>query len=249
MSAGAPLLWQYTFSNYNEKARWALDYKALPHRRRSLMPGEPRAMAFSLRGTLPVLDLDHRRFGDSTAIIAELERLQPEPPLYPADAEQRRQALAFEDDFDEEVGHALRRALFWEVRDDRDYMIEFLTKGQPARMRAVMRASFPVAWAYVCRRYSFNQAGADAAWGTLERALDRIEAQRQGRPHLIGESFSVADLTAAALLWPLAWPPEYPYELPRFPERPRLERLRRHPATTWIAATYASHRPRSAEID
>ena len=34
-----PLLLQFTFSHYNEKARWALDFKRVPHVRRSLIPG------------------------------------------------------------------------------------------------------------------------------------------------------------------------------------------------------------------
>jgi glutathione S-transferase len=82
MSGGPPVLWQYTFSNYNEKARWALDYKGIPHRRRSLFPAGPRALWFSRgEGTLPALDLDGRRIVDSTAIIAALEERQPEPAL------------------------------------------------------------------------------------------------------------------------------------------------------------------------
>src|SRR5215208_2464548 len=107
---GSPVLWQYSFSNFNEKARWALDFKGIPHRRRSLMPGGPRAMLFSRgNGTLPVLDLDGRRIVDSTAIIAALEERQPEPALYPADEEARRRALELEDHFDELAGHDVRR--------------------------------------------------------------------------------------------------------------------------------------------
>ena len=34
-----PVLWQFKYSHYNEKARWALDFKRIPHRRRSLLPG------------------------------------------------------------------------------------------------------------------------------------------------------------------------------------------------------------------
>jgi glutathione S-transferase len=78
-----PVLWQYNFSNFNEKARWALDFKGIPHTRRSLLPAGPRAMLFSLRGTLPVLDLDGERVVDSTRIIEALERRYPEPPLTP----------------------------------------------------------------------------------------------------------------------------------------------------------------------
>ena len=67
-------------------------------------------MLFSLRGTLPVLDLDGERIVDSTRIIETLERRYPEPPLYPEHAAERREALELEDFFDEEAGHELRRA-------------------------------------------------------------------------------------------------------------------------------------------
>ena len=107
-----PVLWQYNFSNFNEKVRWALDFKRIAHVRRSLLPGGPRAMLFSLRGTLPVLELDGERIVDSTRIIEALERRYPERPLYDADADERQRALELEDFFDEEVGHELRRAVF-----------------------------------------------------------------------------------------------------------------------------------------
>lgn len=248
MSAPTPKLWQYNFSNYNEKARWALDHKRIPHRRRTLMPCEPRALAFSARGTLPTLDIEGKRYRDSTEIIAALERIQPDPPLYPSDPELRRRALALEDHFDEETGHAMRRALFWEVRDQRSYMVDFISRGQPAPLRALLKAGFPVGWAYVRRRYTFTDEAANTAWGELERALDLIETERDGGPYLVGETFTVADLTAAALLWALPWPPEFPYELPAFPPTPRLDELRAHPAVTWLGGIYSRHRPPSAEI-
>jgi glutathione S-transferase len=243
-----PKLWQYNFSNYNEKARWALDYKGIAHRRRSLMPGEPRAMAFSLRGTLPVLDIGGERYADSTDIIAALERIEPEPALYPSDPELRTRALEIEDRFDEEVGHALRRALFWEVREDREYMRAFITHGQPAALKAMMRATFPLGWLYVSHRYTFTEADAAAAWGTLESALADVERERAGRDYLVGDSFSVADLTAAALLWPLAWPEQFPYELPEPRYVDRFEQLRSLPGVDWVRATYARHRGTSAEV-
>ena len=40
----APLLWHFPISHYNEKARWALDWKRIPHERRALAMGYvPRA--------------------------------------------------------------------------------------------------------------------------------------------------------------------------------------------------------------
>ena len=31
-----PVLWHYTFSNYNEKIRWTLDHRRIPHTRRDV---------------------------------------------------------------------------------------------------------------------------------------------------------------------------------------------------------------------
>jgi glutathione S-transferase len=46
-----------------------------------------------------VLELDGRVIADSTAIIEELERLHPEPPLYPADLGARARVDVFVDWF------------------------------------------------------------------------------------------------------------------------------------------------------
>ena len=40
-----PILWHLKVSNYNEKARWALDYKGVPHVRRAVDAGPPPAVA------------------------------------------------------------------------------------------------------------------------------------------------------------------------------------------------------------
>jgi glutathione S-transferase len=89
-----PILWHIEISHYNEKARWALDLKGVEHERRALVPGYHMAVALALtRGrcyTSPILELDGRRIGDSTAIIRALEERYPQPPLYPAEPVERR---------------------------------------------------------------------------------------------------------------------------------------------------------------
>jgi glutathione S-transferase len=246
-----PVLWQYSFSNYNEKARWALDFKGISHERRSLMPGGPRAMLFSRGdGTIPVLDLDGERIVDSTAIIAALEQHQPEPALYPADPDERRRALELEDFFDENAGHDMRRVGFWELRDNLGYGVAFMTTDQPKAKRAVgrtgLRVAFPAVWRYMSARYAFDEAAVTRSRSILIAALDRIEAERAGGDYLVGDQFSIADLTAAALLYPLVWPPEFQYELPEPPQWKFLESHRDHPALNWISETWRRHRGSSA---
>ena len=81
-----PLLWHIPFSHFNEKVRWALDYKGIPHRRKVLGADYLiRAWRATGRGTLPILFLDGKPIGDSTRIIGALEQRFPKPPLYPRD--------------------------------------------------------------------------------------------------------------------------------------------------------------------
>jgi len=242
-----PVLWQYNFSNFNEKARWALDFKSVPHVRRSLLPGGPRAMAFSRRGTLPVLDLDGERIVDSTSIIAALERRFPRPALYPNDSRERTAALELEEFFDEEAGHELRRAGFYEWRSSPGFVSDLLTTGRGRAARALIRSTLPGALVYARRRYRIYPADAERARGKLNAALDRIMAELKPSGYLVGESFSVADLSAAALLFPLAMPAEVQYPYPKLPDWGALRPHAEHAAVDWIRDMYRRHRgPSSA---
>ena len=95
-------------------------------------------------------------------------------------------------------------------------------------------------------RYDFTEEAVERSRETLAAALDRIESERDGRHCLVGETFSVADLTAAALLYPIVWPPQFPYELPEPPRWEFLEPIRDHPALGWIRETWMRHRGSSA---
>ena len=248
-----PLLWHIPLSHFNEKVRWTLDYKGIAHRRRVLGPDYLiRAWRATGRGTLPILFLDGRAIGDSTHIIAALEERYPEPPVYPADAGMREHALALEDYFDERLGPALRAAIVTPLfRHDPDVALRVLTTGMPEkayqRLRPLLRV-FPTFYRF---RHKISDAKLDADHATVRAALDRIEQERQGRAYLVGDGFTVADLTAAAMLGPLLQPREIQYplqvELPRYLETYRAALLE-HPATQWAADMYRLHRGRSAEV-
>jgi glutathione S-transferase len=82
-------------------------------------------------------------------------------------------------------------------------------------------------------------------------ALDRISRELQPSGYLVGEAFSVADLTAAAMLGALLQPAELQYPLAvALPDSLRQYRddLARHPAALWTLEIYRRHRGRSAEV-
>jgi glutathione S-transferase len=248
-----PLLWHIPISHFNEKARWALDYKRVAHHRQVLGANYLiRAWRATGRGTLPILFLDGRAIGDSTHIIAVLEERYPEPPLYPGDAAARQRALALEDYFDEQLGPALRAAIVTPLfRHDPDVALRVLTTGMPEKAYQTLRPLARIFPAYYRFRHKIRDAKLDADRATVNSALDRIEQERQGRAYLVGDSFTVADLTAAAMLGALVQPPEIQYplrvELPPYLQDYRAAFLL-HPATQWAASIYRLHRGGSAAV-
>src|SRR4051794_18733440 len=105
-TTASPILWHLTVSHYNEKVRWAFDYKGIPHVRRATIPGTHARVAEKLWGgrTFPVVDFGDEVVGDSTDILAAIEQRWPEYPLYPDKPAEFSEALALEDFFDEELG-------------------------------------------------------------------------------------------------------------------------------------------------
>ncbi len=248
-----PVLWQFRYSHYNEKARWALDYKRVAHLRRSVLPGLHVAPIFWMTGqkAVPVLRLDGKTVADSTRIIAALEDAYPEPPLYPSDAAARGRALDLEEFFDEELGPHLRRVWFYELLPDARYTAAQVAVGFGAGSRGVFRALFPVVRAVMQLDMGINAERTEASRPKVRAALDRIEAEIQPSGYLVGDRFSVADLTAAALFSPLVMPPESAYPLltplPAAAARYR-DSLAGSRGFQWVADIYRRHRGTSAEV-
>lgn len=248
----APVLWQFRHSHYNEKVRWALDWKGIPHVRQSLVPGLHMARTLWLTGqrSVPVLQFEDETVSDSTRIIAALEKRYPERPLYPADEEARHRALTLEEFFDERLGPYVRRALFAELLEYPDYAAAMFSTGESAPLRWFYRTTFPGVRAVMRFDMGIDDAKAAHARQRIGEALDRLESELQPSGYLVGDRFTVADLTAVALLTPLIFPPQYPYPLPG-PLPERVETFRSGFATRrafqWADDVYRRHRGVSAE--
>jgi glutathione S-transferase len=248
-----PVLWHFPISHFNEKVRWTLDWKGIPHLRQALAIGYvPRAWWATGQARLPILFLDGAAIADSTRIIEALERRYPEPPLYPRDAGDRRRALALEDFFDEEVGSPVRTVILAPLFErDPAAAVGALSVGMGAGARRMMRAIFPGFRAFYRMRHGMNDAAVAAAPGIVRAAFDRVAAEVGPSGYLAGDRFSVADLTAAALLAPIVVPAEHPHRPPE-PLPPSFREFRAslaaHPGFRWVAEMYRRHRGTSAEV-
>lgn len=242
------VLWQLAYSHFNEKARWALEYKGIAHERRDLLPGLhiPKMLWMTRQKKLPVLEIDGERICDSTAIIAALEERHPDrPSLYPTDPAGLARALELEDYLDEELGPHIRRAWFYEMLQHPDYAARAITFNESERtQRAYRRRFWLLAWA-MRRDMRISARRAAKSWDATAAVLDRVAGEIGDRGFLVGDGFSVADLTACALMapvlpagcCPLAPGVEMPAELESF-----RARVADHPAVRWAAGIIEQYR-------
>jgi glutathione S-transferase len=212
----------------------------------------PRALWATGRPTLPILFLGGQAISDSTRIIEALEGFQADPPLYPHGEAECRRALELEDFFDEELGHPVRTLILGHnFATNPDLVVAALSTGMGRRAQRAMRAGFRAFGPYYKYRHKIDGATIDAAPRKVRAGLDRIAAERQPSGYLVGERFSVADLTAAALLAPLVIPPQLQYPPPDDVQAAVAqvrETFGAHPALEWVREMYRRHRGTSAEV-
>jgi glutathione S-transferase len=244
-------LHQFLSSHFNEKVRWALDYKGLPHHRESYLPGPHAPAIRKLSGgptTTPLLQHDMGYISGSAAIIDWLEQKYPQPALYPADDVTRQQALAIQQRFDTVIGPATRTAVFAVFVEEGSYLCATFTGSKPWLKRAAYRAVFPLAKPMITKANGVNPENIQRALEVSRNALDEVAAATEATGYLVGDSFSVADLTAASLLMPLAnidhpdtrRAEPMPASMEEF-----LKQWRSHPGISWVRDVYARHRPLS----
>jgi glutathione S-transferase len=247
------VLWHIPVSHYNEKVRWALDYKGIEHERKAPPPPLHMAAALALtRGraaTFPLLQLDGRAIGDSTAIIAALEERDPDPPLYPSDEADRARALELEDFFDEELGPHIRLLAWHELLLDKPRAEAVALKMVPAPLQRFPGVARQAGSLFLNARFHVGDSDRAAiARDKVLGALDRLEAELGEDEYLVGDAFSVADLSAAALFYPLVAPPEGPQVITDPPagwEELRAP-LKERPGYRWVEETFRLHRERGA---
>jgi glutathione S-transferase len=248
MTDDVAVLWHLKVSSYNEKARWALDYKNVPHSKKAVEPGRHVRLAKRLAGTrtLPILELDGRVVPDSTEIIKALEERWPDPPLYPDDAQDRQRALELEDFLDEELGPYARTLAVSHMLLSPDVLLGGFFPDMGRGRRVTSRALYPLVRRVFRRNLPLEPDDVEIAFGKLRAAGERIRAERGNRDYLVGNEFTVADLTAAALLSPAVAPPEFPNPQPQRGHptfAPLRAALSESGLDEWVREMYRRHRP------
>jgi glutathione S-transferase len=183
-------------------ARLMLQQKGIEYRRVDLMPVVSKAVLKVLRFpgiTVPALKIDGRRIQGSLEIARELDRMRPEPPLFPGDAERRTAVEEAERWGDDQLQGMARRILWNAIRRDRSSIGTF---AEGARLGIPIGLAVRTAPPIIAASVRFNRADDDsvradlaALPGALERIDDWIEEGVLG-----GETVNAADLQVATSL-------------------------------------------------
>ena len=144
-----------------------LEAKGIPYKRTDLMPviskGVLRGLGFP-RNTVPAIKIDGRKVQGTGEIARELDRLQPEPALIPADADQRSAVEEAERFGDEELQPPVRTILWWALRKDKAPLRSY---SEGAKLGIPIGLALKTATPIVAASAHFNEATDDNVRGSL----------------------------------------------------------------------------------
>jgi len=176
-----------------------LEHKGIPFKRTDLMPviskGVLRAVGFP-GNTVPALKIDGDKVQGSRQIARELERLRPEPPLFPADPEKRAKVEEAESFGDEELQQPIRTLLWWGFKQDRYPMASY---SEGAKLGVPIGLAVKTGGPLVAAGARLNEAtdeNARAAAAKLPGLLDKVDAWIEDGT-LNGEQLNAADFQIA----------------------------------------------------
>jgi len=241
-------------SHYCEKARWALERAGIEYDEEAHVPIFHYAASLGRHGqrTTPLLVTPHGTLRDSTDVLRHADKfVDASERLFPMDQPLLDEVVALEDLFDRKLGPATRRLAYFHVIDDARAMREMFGARVPASERALLRVALPVVVAVLRRGLRIDAEGARKSEERLLQVFDEVETKiADGRRFLVGDRFSAADLTFAALAAPVLAPPAYGWPLPGLDERSLarralVDRFRSRPAGRFALGLYERERRRS----
>lgn len=113
-------LYTIELSHPSHAARLMLERKGIDHRV-TVLPAGMHPVLLRLAGfrgtTVPMLKIDGRKVETSLAIARELERIEPDPPLYPADPQARAKVEEAERWGEAELQPIPRRIMRWSLTE------------------------------------------------------------------------------------------------------------------------------------
>ena len=170
-------LYMFTGSAPSISARLMLEHKGIDFKLVHLMVG-PHAFGMLARGhqtmTVPALKFEGRRVQGSREISRTLDELIPQPPLFPADPEDR-QAVEQAERWGEELQDLVRRLVLCAARRDPRAFTSIYKHANPL-MRPAARMSRGLTIRLASAGHRATDRAGEEALAALPSRLDQIDA-------------------------------------------------------------------------
>jgi glutathione S-transferase len=195
-------------SHYAEKARWALDWLAMPYREETHVPLLHRLATGRNAGrSVPVLVDGSRRFVDSTEILLHVDAACGGDRLYPRDPALRHAVEVLEEQFDEALGPHTRRWAYAQLLPDRGLLRKIMSRGVSRVEATLLTVIMPIVIPVIRRAFRITPESAQRSIERVRGVFKEVDERLgDGRRFLVGERFTAADLTFAALAGPVLLP-------------------------------------------
>ena len=250
-NVGQRQLLQFRHSHFSEKVRWALDHKGLEYEKVSLTRGPHirQVRKVAPEPTVPVLiEPNGKVIQDSTAIIDHLESAYPNAPtLGGTTPEEAAEARRLEEYLDDKIGHHGRRFAYANLIDKPDALRHVVLQGKGFFAQLMFPLVSRLMRPRMIRRLDLGPNASAESEAEILKALDVIDKHLGDDNYLVGGCFTRADLTGAALLAIMTWPPEHEFDFPpksMLPTRIQsfLDRIGDRPSYRWALRMYQQHR-------
>src|SRR6187551_2621473 len=155
-----------------------LKHKGIAFKRTDLFPVISKLVVRGLgfpRNTVPAIKIDGKKVQGSREIARELERLRPEPTLFPTDPEKLTAVEEAERFGDEELQHPVRQLIWWSLKKDKAPLRSF---SEGAKLGIPIGLAIKTAAPIVALSAHFNEASDEnvrADLAALGGLLDRVD--------------------------------------------------------------------------
>uniref|UniRef100_A0A7S3GBE4 GST C-terminal domain-containing protein n=1 Tax=Palpitomonas bilix TaxID=652834 RepID=A0A7S3GBE4_9EUKA len=208
-------------SHFCEKARWALDAAGVKYVEESHFPLLNRAFTVPKGGvTTPLLVCpDGKVLKDSNDIVRYADaHLTAPSKLIPQEWEGD---IAKWMDKANQIGIHSRRVVYFHLFKYMDSSVyETLSDGVGTLEKVVGWSLLPLIKFAIKKGLRVDERGHNISKEKLDKLLDEVDGQLEGKQYIVGNGFSAADLAVASLLAPIIFPPFYGAHLPDFRESP-----------------------------
>jgi glutathione S-transferase len=146
------------------------------------------------------------------------------------------------------LGTAIVAFAYFHLLPHRAIMIRPLTDGTPAFEVCAVRLAYPLFAGFISRGLDLTASGAQHSLAQIRTIVQSVTARlADGRRYLVGNRFSLSDMTFANALAPLVLPPEYGAPLPTYAEMPPdlqavVREMQASPAGQFALRMYRDHK-------